>query len=77
MAAWAGLAQALREHAARNPLMETRASGYGMIHVVRCSTVTPNGRDPCTRSIWIEAGSGAVRLVTAYADPEGTPSAFQ
>lgn len=76
LAAWEHLAQALRERAARNPLMEAKPSGYGTVHVVRCSIVTPNGRDPCIRSIWMGTGvaGGVVRLVTAYPDAERAPS---
>lgn len=65
---WQILADALREHPARNPIAATELTPYGRIYEVRCTLRTPNGRDPCITSVWQETGAstGSVRLITAY-----------
>ncbi len=64
---WHVLADALREHAKNNPVIQTSRSAHGMKYVVACQLKTPDGRNPCLTSVWIiEANLTYPRLVTAY-----------
>jgi hypothetical protein len=64
---WQELAQALRAHALMNQVVQTVSSAHGMKYVVQCNLPTPDGRNPCLRSVWIiDIGEQRPRLVTAY-----------
>jgi len=70
-AAFLTLADALRFHPIRNPLLETAPFEFGMKYVVRCSLLSPDGRNPCAQSIWIVEADDPPRLVSDYpASPE-------
>jgi uncharacterized protein DUF6883 len=44
-----------------------KASKHGTKYVLECAMDTPDGNNPCVRSVWImEAGQNSPRLVTAY-----------
>jgi hypothetical protein len=64
---WAELAQALRQHPVVNDVVSTVESSHGVKYVVECALHTPDGRNPCLRSVWImQPGRAGPRLVTAY-----------
>lgn len=60
------MADALAAHPDRNLVETTSPTPWGLKYVVRCSVETPNGRNPCIRTVWREDGAGGVVLVTAY-----------
>jgi filamentous hemagglutinin len=58
---------ALVGHPDRNSVEATTSNLWGTTHVVRCSVASPDGRNPCIRSVWIvPPGETSARLVTAY-----------
>ena len=57
---------ALIDHAGDNDIAERAVSRFGTKYVVICNVKTPDGRDPCIVTVWIDQGSGEARLVTAY-----------
>lgn len=66
LATWQALAAALARHPALNPVENTTSTRYGAKYVVRCSLVTPDGRNPCVVTVWMKDGDAPPRLVTAY-----------
>jgi hypothetical protein len=61
---------ALRQHVLANEIAEVFITIHGVKFNVRCTMLTPNGRNPCTFSCWIfNLGEVQSRLVTAYASP--------
>ena len=61
------LADALGAHPDRNALANEMMTPFGVTSVVECNLATPDGRDPCIRSVWNrKTGSAVHRLVTAY-----------
>lgn len=61
------LAAAIHDHADFNDVALTEPGKYGTKSIVRCSIVTPDGRNPCILVVWIhEQGCSEQRLVTAY-----------
>lgn len=65
-AEWRVMAAALAQHPTLNPVESTTPTRYGAKHVVRCSLVTPDGRNPCVVTVWMKDGDAPPRLVTAY-----------
>lgn len=64
---YVALLKAVLAHPDDNAVVEVRASAYGLSSIVECRLKTPDGRDPCIRSVWfLENGSTIQRLVTAY-----------
>jgi hypothetical protein len=60
-------AMALDRHGATRPIMRTSTSPYGAKYEVRCSLETPDGRNPCIVTIWLQPdGEAGCRLITAY-----------
>lgn len=61
------LLEGLLAHPQANAVVDVAATAYGIKSVVQCSLDTPDGRNPCIRSVWfLETGSKLQRLVTAY-----------
>ncbi len=61
------LAASLRKHAATQPVTDRKDSEYGVKYIIECECHSPDGRNPCIRSVWIvETGETAPRLVTAH-----------
>lgn len=56
----------LLEKTPTGDLLEQTPTGYGMRYVVRCNLRTPDGRNPCIVTVWIDQGPEHARLVTAY-----------
>jgi hypothetical protein len=64
---WAELAESLGRHPVFNDVISTVSSSHGVKYVVQCALQTPDGRNPCLRSVWIvQPGRPGPRLVTAY-----------
>ena len=64
---WQVLAAALRHHATANPMVDKVQTRFGQEIVIEGILVTPVGRTPVVRAVWIvEKGTSAPRLVTAY-----------
>ena len=63
---WRVFSDALAIHPRTASLQEVDTSSpYGEKHIFRCSIVTPNGRNPCIRTVW-QRRDGDYWLVTAY-----------
>jgi hypothetical protein len=61
---------ALRQHPRHNPYYMVEHSAHGTKYDVRCSMLTPNGRNPCVLTVWmVDAGHSNPRFVTGYANP--------
>jgi hypothetical protein len=63
---WPEMAEALIAHPERNSVEMTIPTPYGTKFVVRCTLETPDGRNPCIRTVWMDEGKGSAALVTAY-----------
>ena len=61
------LEETLRAHPDENDVVAVSQTPFGIRSVVECTLLTPDGRNPGIRSVWLrETGSDAHRLVTAY-----------
>jgi hypothetical protein len=67
---WEALAAALRKHAQRHEVTETRRTGYGTHYVVEGKIETPDMERPFIRTVWIEEDDRPPRLVTAHPLPK-------
>lgn len=56
---------ALLAHPIINKVFSETQGAYGTKYVVRCQIRTPNHRNPCIDTVWIDDGDGAPRFVTA------------
>ncbi len=65
-ASWRDLADALREHAARQPVAKVVDTAYGRRFLLQCRLTSPDGRDPCVVTVWQLGPDGEPFLVTAY-----------
>jgi hypothetical protein len=65
-AAWQDFANALRRHPIDNPIQDREPTDYGMNVMVECTLRTPDGGNPCVRTVWMRDGTQNPRLVTAY-----------
>ena len=64
---WGILAEALRMHGQAHNVTKKVESVFGTRYSVDGSLVTPDGRNPMVRTVWIvEKGSRVPRLITAY-----------
>jgi filamentous hemagglutinin len=64
---WRTLQSALEAHPSLNPVKESRSTRWGTKYIVECNFPTPDGRDPCILTVWLQAEPGAPAvLVTAY-----------
>ena len=67
---WRALRDALKAHPLSNLVVAVTPNAYGTVYEVRCNLRTPDGRNPCIRSIWvIDLGATIPQFVTAYAFP--------
>jgi hypothetical protein len=67
VAQWQALAQALREHAMRNPVLRTDQTAFGKRYVVDGTLVAPDGTVLNVRSVWFITTNTAVpRFATAH-----------
>ncbi len=66
LAAWEGFAQALCEQGRNNRVTKTIRTPWGARYQVDCHCPTPDGLNPCIRTVW-EIGENAIpRLLTAH-----------
>jgi hypothetical protein len=64
---WPVLQSSLRYHPQANPVTIVRPNPYGTRYTVRCTLLSPDGRNPCITSLWvIDPSSSRPTLVTAY-----------
>lgn len=63
---WQRLRQALLDHPVHNPIAAQEQTHFGSKLTVRCRLHTPDGTNPCVRTIWMIEPEGEPRLVTAY-----------
>jgi len=62
-----GIAAALLRHAEENPITEALTDADGITYVIQGGLMTPLGRQPRVRAIWlVETGGLAPRFITAY-----------
>jgi len=65
--AWEALAQAFRRHAHTHEVASTEADEYGIRYAVEGALVTPDGRNPQVRVVWmIRHDETAPTLISAY-----------
>lgn len=66
-ARWVELRDALLEHARANPVEQVQQSPYGTRYRVRCNLQSPDGRNPCVKTVWVvDPSTRNPALVTAY-----------
>lgn len=63
---WKEMADALRAQGSDNPVECYEPTQYGRKIIVRCHMVTPDGKNPCIITVWMEEAGKPIRLVTAY-----------
>jgi hypothetical protein len=64
---WLAFASALKNHAIHQEAGLSKQNAYGMFYNVDGPLMTPDGRNPEIRSIWLlEDGSFIPKLITAY-----------
>jgi hypothetical protein len=63
---WTAFRSALKQHPRANCLVKINETKFGRKYLVSCTLVTPDGRNPCINTVWIEDGDATPRLVTAY-----------
>ena len=61
---WKILAEPLREHGRTQPIVAQKHSVHGQKFEVRCNLPSPDGRNPCVTSVWIQEVTHDLRLVT-------------
>ena len=60
-------AMALDRHGAARPITRTSTNAYGVKYEVQCNFETPDRRNPCIVTIWLQpSGEAGCRLITAY-----------
>ncbi len=61
------LVEALLGHAHSHEVASASTTSHGIKFVVESELITPDGRNPKIRTVWIiEVGKTAARLITAY-----------
>jgi hypothetical protein len=63
---WETTAEALRQHGRTQPVTETSETRFGRKFTVECQIKTPDGKNPCILTAWIQEGGKPPRLVTAH-----------
>lgn len=67
LAAWMVMRDALIDHGGNNRVTKTTQTEWGIRYQVDCHCPTPDGVNPCIRSVWeISIEMTAPRLLTAY-----------
>jgi hypothetical protein len=58
---------ALLKHGLTQPIVDVKTSEHGVKYVLECAVHSPDGRNPCIRSVWIvDAGKTSPRFITAF-----------
>lgn len=63
---WEHFATALRDHGASQPVTSVVPTKHGRKFTVECQLLTPDGRNPCILSVWVESKRKSLALVTAH-----------
>ena len=64
---WQIFVDALRVHGASYEIVRIIETSYGIKYVIDGSLETPDGRNPCVRTVWqVDKGRDYPRFVTAY-----------
>lgn len=63
---WEQFATALRNHGGSQPVTHVVSSKHGRKFTVECQLLTPDGRNPCILSVWVESKGKSLALVTAH-----------
>lgn len=67
---WQELKRALLDHVRTNQVASRRPNALGENHVVTCSLMTPDGRNPCIDAVWfIDPADPTPHSSTAYPHP--------
>ena len=67
---WKVLARALRRHAANHDVAKVEILSFGTQYVIDGIILTPDGRTPLVRSVWLVLiGESVPRFITAYPIP--------
>ncbi|MFV5216034.1 DUF6883 domain-containing protein [Azonexus caeni] len=66
LADWPVFAAALSEQGRRNQVTLVTPTPWGTRYQVDCHCPTPDGLNPCIRTVWEVAGGGAPRLITSH-----------
>ena len=65
--AWQVMRDALVKQGVSNPVVKTTKNRFGKRYIVECICATPDGSNPCIRSVWEVASDDArPRLITAH-----------
>lgn len=66
--AWEVMRDSLVRQSVENPVVKTQEHPYGRRYTVECDCPTPDGKNPCIRSVWETAPEDKrPRLITAHA----------
>jgi hypothetical protein len=63
---WEVLDEALRQHPIDNAIEGEEQTEFGSKMTVLCQIRTPDGSNPCIRTVWMTETGTVARLVTAY-----------
>ncbi|MBK7899060.1 MAG: hypothetical protein KA603_13330 [Azonexus sp.] len=63
---WGLFAAALTEQGRNNGVTRVTATEWGTRYQVDCHCPTPDGANPCIRTVWEIADGGSPRLLTAH-----------
>lgn len=64
---WQQVREALLSHATAHDVTKVMESEHGIKYIIEGEMLTPDGRSPQVRAIWIvDTGKDAPRLVTSY-----------
>lgn len=62
---WEDFAEALRQHGRERSVTGVEENDFGTKYMVECSLESPDGRNPCVVTVWIEEAELPIRLITA------------
>lgn len=63
---WPAFAEALKVHGTTQTVTKQEMTRHGQKFSVECQIETPDGRNPCILSVWIQIADKAPALVTAH-----------
>ena len=63
---WKNFAKALTTHGAKQTVTDIETTRHGKKFTVECQLETPDGKNPCILSVWIQTKGKTPRLVTAH-----------
>jgi hypothetical protein len=67
LAAWEIMRDALIQQGVSNPVVRMVDHPFGKRYTVECSCLTPDGSNPCIRSVWeVSPDDERPRLITAH-----------